>query len=392
MRRLFSFSTTARTSPAATCWPVVTLTVTVPADGAVTECCIFMASSTRTTSPASTSSPSATATLTTVPGIGASRLPLATASAGSVKRGTSRSRTRPRAESTSTARPPVTAGDVQHVVASAVRSRASRASGPAASTATPSTTNPSRVPNHSRPEASCSRRLNVVRCGWRRDVAPGDGDRPAGRYARRASRSARASGSGDRPTTAPDWSRSSGRGCHSASIAVVTSPARNAAVGRISTRWSRLVMTPWIRARRRAETSWRIACRRVGRPGDDLGEHRVVVGATTSLPDSKPESTRTPRLGLLDGPKDARPGCQRDQATRLRLVSGRVLGVEPHLDRVARGRWSSRRARAESRPRPSATPAAARRGRRRARASVTGCSTWSRVFISRKKNRSVSGS
>ena len=36
---------------------------------------------------ASTSAPFSTATLTTVPGIGASRLPLATASAGSVNRG-----------------------------------------------------------------------------------------------------------------------------------------------------------------------------------------------------------------------------------------------------------------------------------------------------------------
>ena len=56
-------------------------------------CCIFMASSTSTTSPAPTSSPSATATLTTVPGIGASRLPLGIASAGSVKRATRVSRT-----------------------------------------------------------------------------------------------------------------------------------------------------------------------------------------------------------------------------------------------------------------------------------------------------------
>ena len=42
-------STTARTSPAATCWPGFTsISVTVPACGALTRCCIFIASSTRT--------------------------------------------------------------------------------------------------------------------------------------------------------------------------------------------------------------------------------------------------------------------------------------------------------------------------------------------------------
>ena len=71
----------------ATCAPGWTLiSVTVPAVGAVTVCCIFMASRTRTTSPAATSWPASTATCTTVPGIGASRLPLATASAGSTNR------------------------------------------------------------------------------------------------------------------------------------------------------------------------------------------------------------------------------------------------------------------------------------------------------------------
>jgi hypothetical protein len=70
--------------------------------GAVIVCCIFIASSTSTGAPALTSSPSATATETTEPGIGASSEPLATASAGSTKRGTSRRRADPSALSTYT--------------------------------------------------------------------------------------------------------------------------------------------------------------------------------------------------------------------------------------------------------------------------------------------------
>ena len=62
-------------------------------------------------------SPFATATRTTVPGIGASRLPLATASAGSMNRGTTVSATCPVGESTST-RSPVTA--TSYVVRDAV--------------------------------------------------------------------------------------------------------------------------------------------------------------------------------------------------------------------------------------------------------------------------------
>ena len=72
------------------------ISVTVPAYGALTVCCIFIASSTSTGWPAATSAPTSTATLTTVPGIGASSEPLATASAGSVNRGTRVSRTCPR--------------------------------------------------------------------------------------------------------------------------------------------------------------------------------------------------------------------------------------------------------------------------------------------------------
>ena len=97
--------TTASTSPAATWVPGFTsISVTTPACGALTVCCIFIASSTSTGWPAATSAPTSTATLTTVPGIGASSEPVATASAGSVNRGTRVSRTCPRGESTSHAR------------------------------------------------------------------------------------------------------------------------------------------------------------------------------------------------------------------------------------------------------------------------------------------------
>ncbi len=99
-------STTARTSPAATCAPGRTsISLTVPAYGALTGCCIFIASSTSTGASAATRSPLLTATLTTVPGIGASRLPLRCCTAGSVNRGRSTSRACPSGPSTSTAVP-----------------------------------------------------------------------------------------------------------------------------------------------------------------------------------------------------------------------------------------------------------------------------------------------
>ena len=124
--------TTASTSPAATCCPVCTsISVTVPASGAVTVCCIFIASSTSTVWPALTSAPFSTATLITVPGIGASRLPLATASAGSVNRGTLVSRTCPAGPSTSTASDPTMASETSYVVrtpsASSVTAKSSQA-------------------------------------------------------------------------------------------------------------------------------------------------------------------------------------------------------------------------------------------------------------------------
>src|SRR5690606_31669831 len=84
-----SSSTMAMTSPAATWAPGWTvISVTVPSVGAVTVCCIFMASRTRIVSPALTRSPGAATTETTAPGMGATSEPLASSAAGSVNRGT----------------------------------------------------------------------------------------------------------------------------------------------------------------------------------------------------------------------------------------------------------------------------------------------------------------
>ena len=74
----------------------------------------------------------------------------------------------------------------------------------------------------------------------------------------------------------------------------------------------------------------------------------------------------------------SRPPCGRSPCAR-------VLGVQPHLDRVAAGLVaSSLRPASAAAARRRRRAAAIRRGRGRCSASVTGCSTCRRVFISRK--------
>ena len=75
-----SASTTASTSPASTCDPAATRSsVTTPAAGASTGCSIFIASSASSGWPASTRSPLATRTASTCPGIGAGSEPAGSA-------------------------------------------------------------------------------------------------------------------------------------------------------------------------------------------------------------------------------------------------------------------------------------------------------------------------
>jgi hypothetical protein len=67
---------TARVSSIATCCPALTVTsATVPSNGAVTACSIFMASTMSIGSPDVTSWPSAMFTASTIPGIGLVTVP-----------------------------------------------------------------------------------------------------------------------------------------------------------------------------------------------------------------------------------------------------------------------------------------------------------------------------
>ena len=77
-----------------------------------------------------------------------------------------------------------------------------------------------------------------------------------------------------------------------------------------------------------------------------------------------------------------------DEPPALRDVR-RVLGVEAHLDRVARRTVPATLGRRGRRPSATATCSSTRSTP--GTSSVTGCSTWRRVFISRKKNRSAVG-
>ena len=382
--------TTARTSPAATCAPGFTsISVTTPACGALTVCCIFIASSTSTGWPAATSAPTSTATLTTVPGIGASSEPLATASAGSVKRGTRVSRDVAAAASPRRRR--------RRSTATCVRRRAT----PSASRVTEVRTRrdhgdavdgvavPAAEPGHlDLVVAGRAGRTPVDAAAGRRRCARRPGCR-AGRCAPRAA----ALGQRDarRPWPRPHVRRRGAPrvGRRRRGSAVLTSPARNASSRRTATSRSRLVTTPWIRARRSAPASRRAACSRVGAQRDHLGEHRVVVRRDLA---AGLEAGVEPDAGAVRaGRTRRRPrDLERRQRAALRLpVGGRVLGVQPHLDRVA-VRSAPIAARVE-RSRPSATASCSSTRSTPCTSSVTGCSTWRRVFISRNQKRSVAG-
>ena len=73
-----------------------------------------------------------------------------------------------------------------------------------------------------------------------------------------------------------------------------------------------------------------------------------------------------------------------------RKPSGGVLGVEPGLDGVARTGSASGVGQASASPAGDGAPST-RPGRRRCTSSVTPCSTWSRVFTSRKWSSPVVG-
>ena len=108
-------------------------------------------------------------------------------------------------------------------------------------------------------------------------------------------------------------------------------------------------------------------------PGDDLGDHRVVV---------RRDLVTGRDAGVHPDAGPGRQGQQLDLARRRRETVVGVLGVEPGLDRVPVVR-RRRRPPAGARRRPGS---AASPGPARWMASVIGCSTCSRVFTSRKAN------
>ncbi len=116
--------------------------------------------------------------------------------------------------------------------------------------------------------------------------------------------------------------------------------------------------------------------RPVGAPHDQLPDQVVVVladlvaGLVAAVP-AGAEARRHVELGDLPGRGQEAP-------------AGGVLGVDPDLDGVAApfdGVLLDRQRLARRHP-----DLLGRRGRCPVTISVTGCSTWSRVFISRKKN------
>ena len=335
-------STTARTSPAATCAPAFTSIWVTDAGGAARSRCAA-SSSPRGRGPAARprpAGPASTATLTTVPGIGASRLPLATASAGSTNRGTRVSRdVAARAVDVDG----VAATATSYVVRTPSASRRDARSGSrrrpreavdgvAVAAAEPLDGRPPRTRCAAAARPRCARRPGCPagRCG-----PPG----PLGKRERRGHRGgpvveARASA----PRNHRRGSRCSPR------------RRRNARVAEDRTSRSRLVTSPWIRARDRAPASLRAACLAGRCVGDHLGEHRVVVGRDLAAGLEAGVRRGSPALaGDLEARSASRsaagsrrPGPRRRAAPRSRARAAQVERSEPRRDRPRPPRSAAR--------------------------------------------------
>ena len=107
-----------------------------------------------------------------------------------------------------------------------------------------------------------------------------------------------------------------------------------------------------------------------------LGDHRVVQRRRSRRPPRCAESTRTPGPGRL--------AVAHDPARRGQEAARRILGVDAALDRVA-AQLDVVLARTTA-ARPAATAICSRTRSMPVTISVMVCSTWMRVFISRKKN------
>ena len=112
----------------------------------------------------------------------------------------------------------------------------------------------------------------------------------------------------------------------------------------------------------------------VGGPDDQLGQHRVVVDRDLgALVDA----------GVHAHARAVGPAQRLDPPGRGGEALPGVLGVEADLDR--RGRAAGRRRTRGRAARPRRRGSASRTRSMPVTSSVTGCSTWRRVFISRKK-------
>ena len=152
------------------------------------------------------------------------------------------------------------------------------------------------------------------------------------------------------------------------------SPARNSGWRRMRTSRSRLVVTPWIgpgRARRPGRGPPRAGWGRGRSPWPAWGRSgrahlgpvlHAAVDPHRRSDGRDPEAVQVARRGLPP--------------------TGGVLGVEAGLDGVSRRPRASRTS--GGRGRPSATRSCSRTRSSPVTSSVTGCSTWSRVFTSRK--------
>ena len=129
---------------------------------------------------------------------------------------------------------------------------------------------------------------------------------------------------------------------------------------------------------RASASSRRIASSRVAAVGDDLGDHRVVVRRDGRAGLDAGVDAHAPRLAVLEPV---------ERADRRAVAGGRVLGGQADLDGVAGlvglevvRRRAARRRRSRSCAATRSSPVTA---------SVTGCSTCRRVFISRNQKLAV---
>ena len=311
----------ASTSPSSTVWPTPTATTrsTVPARGARSSFCIFMASTTRSCWPATTASPGATATDTTRPGmIARTSVGPPCAAAAPPRRARSRRtarrsdpRPRPRTASRRRRPRPATAGrrrSVRRVPVAPSTRTASSGAGPLepASAGSGSTTSGPSPDRPGRSRATQTRTASAVTCGHRsmaaarpvrapaavaRRIAAGARE-PAGRL-RRAERAARPAASSAARQRAPELA-----------------PVRPSA--RPPTRWrpppspearrpgqrsdgtAASSGCPPISVSSSARRSRSIAASPVRGVDHQLGDQVVVVRRRPGLPTSTPVSTRTP--------------------------------------------------------------------------------------------------